>query len=298
VTQINNATLPKSSLIPELVFDAPNDDTIEHARELRASIIAYVSACAAGGKKVLVGVNKGFRRVITGEPDGKLPAGCDAHGVTWTHYSAILGVDLWKGYDVVILIGRDQMPADAAEEQARAVYYDQPTTLTLTGEYRKVTRHHRMRDGSAVGVEVHVHDDPRVQRRVEAKRERGMCQMIDRLRLIHGKDGREIIILSNLPLPGVEVDEMTTLNKVLNNRAPQQQLARLIDFAHDQWGVLPMVPEFLYENAAEIVGSVRTARRMVKELTKAINGQRLIRNYKLGVGRLLAELDPRVWTAD
>jgi hypothetical protein len=286
VTQINNASLPKTSLIPELVFEAPTDETLESAQALRASIIAYITACVAGGKRVLVGVNKGFRRFVTGEPDGKLSAGFDIHGATWTHYGAILGVDKWKHYDVIVLIGRDQMPAEAAEAQARALYYDQPDTLNLTGEYRKVTRYHRMRNGSAVGVEVHVHDDPRVQRRVEAKRERGMCQMIDRLRLVHGADDRQIIILSNLPLPGIEVDEMTKLSHVLECRTPQQELCRLIEFAHSRWGVLPLVPKFLAENASKIVSSTRTAERMVAELNDPINRQFLIRYYKLGTGGL------------
>jgi hypothetical protein len=284
VTQINNATLPKSSLIPHLTFLNPDEEILAAGIALRGSLVAYAASKAEGGKKVLIGINKQIRCVITGEtPTDKLPVSCDAHGVTWTHYGAILGVDLWKDYDVIILVGRDQMPAAAAEVQARALYYDCPDAIKATGEYVKERRHHRMRDGSTVGVDVHVHEDPRVQRRVETKRERGMCQMIDRLRLIHGREDREIIILCNIPLPGVEVDEMTILSKVLKNRTPLQTMARLIIHARENWGVLPLVPEFLAENAPDnLVPSVRTARRIIA----SISGQLPIDNNILGIGHL------------
>jgi hypothetical protein len=287
VVQVSNATLAKSYVAPELAFrtKTPDEAMVARAQAVRASILAFIAAKAIGGKRVLIGTNKPIRRMFTGEPEGKLPVSIEAHGVTWTHYGAILGVDDWKTYDVVILIGREQITAGDAERQARAIYCDCPDALNLTGEYRKVERHHRLRDGSTVGVDVYEHEEVRVQHCVEAKRERQMGQMIDRLRLIHGSENREIFILCNLPLPGIEVDEMTTLEKLLNDKTPQQQLQRLIDYARAQWGVLPLVPEFLAENAKEIVGSVRTARRMVKEFNTQLTANAQLDSL-LRVGRL------------
>lgn len=86
-----------------------------------------------------------------------------------------------KRHDVVVLLGREEMSATNAEQQARAIHCDEPNPLNLTGQYRKVPRCHRMRDGSAVAVEVYEHEDRRVQTCTEAKRERGMAQALDRL---------------------------------------------------------------------------------------------------------------------
>ncbi|EWY36424.1 hypothetical protein N825_27145 [Skermanella stibiiresistens SB22] len=265
VVQVRNATLAKSYIAPETAFSAPTDRQVEHAKALRARILAWI-ASKAKGKRVLVVTNKPVRVAFTGEPTGRIPVSIDFQGATWSHYGAVLGVDAWRDHDVVILIGREQMSAVAGERQARAIHCDDPEPLNLTGGYRKAMRCHRMRDGSSVPVEVHEHEDARVQARVEAKRERGMAQAIDRLRLIHGRPDREILILSNLPLPGVTVDRMMTLDELLEGGTT---LERLVDHARREWGVLPLVPDFLVQHAPGIVSSRRTAERLVAEFKTA-----------------------------
>jgi hypothetical protein len=55
-----------------------------------------------------------------------------------------------------------------------------------------------------------VHPDPRVQEIVEIKRENAMGQAADRLRLIHRDPNypARVLVVSNLPVPGLVVDEL------------------------------------------------------------------------------------------
>ena len=268
VTQVYSTALSKSYLAPEVTFGGDAQEfQLSRGTNLRKRIQEWLTKKAENGeKKVLVVTNKPVRALFTGESAGKVPLSCDAHGVTWTHYGAILGVDQWKDYDVVVLIGREQISDNAAMEQARALACDRPEPLDLTAKFRKEIRGHRLRDGSAHGVEVWVHGEPLAQVRTEAPRERGMGQGIDRLRLIHGRPGREVFILSNIPLPDLEVDRLISLDALLGGGAP---LERLITQAREQWGVLPLVPQFLCEKFPEIATSVRTAERLVSEFKTA-----------------------------
>lgn len=266
VVQVKNATLAKSYIAPEVAFKEPTERQLAQAQGLRGRILAWIGKLAEGGKKVLVVTNKPVRVTFTGEGSGKIPVSTEFGGATWTHYGAILGIDAWKDYDSVVLIGREEMSAQAAERQARAIHCNEPAPLALTGEYRKVTRCHRMRDGSAVPVEVYEHEDSRVQVCTEAKRERGMCQALDRLRLIHGRADREVFILCSLPLPGIEVDKLVTLDDLISGGSPLEQL---VQHARNVWGVLPLSAEFIAAQAPHIATSERTAKRLIAEFKRA-----------------------------
>jgi len=215
VTQAKGTVLSKRSLVPENAFEAPGAHQIERAAARRQAIMDFIRAKSEEGKRVLVVTNLLVRRAFTGETEKKLPLSVERGGATWTHYGRVLGVNDWSNYDVVILLGREQMPPKEAEKIARAIYCDSAEPLELAGSYRKEIRGHRFRDGSRAGVRVDVHPDRRVQAIVERTRERGMCQAIDRLRLIHGRPDREVYILCDLPLPGVTVDRYAPMSEIL-----------------------------------------------------------------------------------
>jgi hypothetical protein len=266
VTQISGATLSKSYLAPETAFKTPTDKQVAVGKALRDRILAWIASLAGKGKKVLAVTNKPIRRLFTGEEDEKLPTSRTVNGVDWTHYGAFVGCDDWKHFDCVVLIGREQVPSDAAERDARAIYNDDPEPLQLGGGYIKEVRGHRLRNGGIASVEVHRHIDPRVQKRVEMRRERLMSQAIDRLRLIHGSANREIFILCDIPLPGIEIDERMSLDDLLAGGTPAQ---RLIDYARQEWGVLPLSADWLAKNAPKIATSPRTAKRLIADIKRA-----------------------------
>lgn len=86
------------------------------------------------------------------------------------------------------------------------------------------------------------------------------------LRLIHGRADREVFVLCNLPLPGIEVDSLLSLDELLEGGTAVE---RLIAYARKAWRVLPLSPEFLAEQAPHIATSVRTAKRLVAEINRA-----------------------------
>lgn len=120
-------------------------------------------------------------------------------GVKFAHFNALRGVDQWKDCDTVVVIGRNQPSVTEAERIARAIFFDDPIPLYLTGQWIEVGRGYNYKSGKK-GVDVQVHPDPRVQEVVEQIREQESHQAIDRIRLIHNEQIKTVYILSNLPL--------------------------------------------------------------------------------------------------
>jgi phage/plasmid primase-like uncharacterized protein len=194
----------------------------------------------------------------------KAPEGCD---VVW--FGSFLGVDIWKDFDTVNIVGREQAPPVAYEEQARALWWDQGLKLIEPDELgnrflSKETRAYRMRDGSIRTVEVDVHPDPRIQMLVEQGREAQSAQAIDRLRLIHNKLPKRVYILSNIPLD-VTVDKLVTW---------REMVASPVQRALSRHGVLPTSPSELARIFPDIWPTSAAAKEQLKR-------QKLNRNDSL-----------------
>jgi hypothetical protein len=260
VVQIHDAALTDTTVAPGP--ELPNNH--EKAAVLRARIKAFVEREATAAR-VLVVANKTVRRALTSEGDDLAPFAAWA-GAEITHYGRHRGVDRWRDFDVVILVGRLQLPPREAERIAKALYAEDPdVNLTdLTSSYIWEERSFDMRDGSHRTARVQVHPNPLVQSIVELHRERALGQGADRLRLIHRRadnPGR-VIVLSNLPIPGLTVDELLSLDDVLAGGTP---IARAFAASGR---VLPLSPAWLRRRFPELFGSVRTAERDVAELLK------------------------------
>src|SRR5690606_32556876 len=133
------------------------------------------------------------------------PPSIEWEGATVTHFRVIKGVDLWKDYDRVVVIGRDQPAIEEVEAKARAIWATAPEPLRLlgTGKLPELPRGYRLRCGQLLAVNAQIHPDPRCQSVLELTRERTLMQAIDRLRLVHCTRAKpaEAIIVGNLPLP-------------------------------------------------------------------------------------------------
>jgi hypothetical protein len=254
VVQAKGTILSKRSLVPDNAFEAARPEQVARSAAQRHRIAAFIKAKSDEGNRVLVVTNLPVRRAFTGETEKKLPLSIEWGGATWTHYGRVLGVNDWSDYDVVILLGREQMRPTDAEKIARCIYCDSPEPLNLAGAYRKEIRGHRLRDGSRAGVAVDVHPDRRVQAIVERPRERGMCQSIDRLRLIHGRPDREIYVLCDLPLPGVTIDRYLPLDEILagGTRYDRAWVAK---------GILSAAPADLHQLHPELWPSAEAAKK-------------------------------------
>jgi hypothetical protein len=128
------------------------------------------------------------------------------------------------------------------------------------------------------------HPDPRVQAVVEQVREAGMTQMIDRLRLLHNQEPKEVIILCSIPLD-IEVDRLVTWEELAGNH----RLNKLLDMcAAKGLAGLPLVPSWLTRRFPEIFDNPKSAENWLRNsqvldlLRKSSNPKNAINSIRMG----------------
>ena len=260
VTQCYSTRCSTTSLIAE---KNANVASAKAAEQRLKDIECLIKRKSENGTKVLVvgpqiivgNKNKAMNARIN------IPAHCDS-----VHFNGFRGVDRWKNFDVVIIIGRNEPPVKAIENMARALYnYDYEPVL-LTGEWTTEERGYYLQ-GEKQGVEVVVHPDNRVQALVEQLREEETLQAIDRLRLMHNTVTKEVIILSNIPLD-IDVNELRNWDEIIYGSRLERAIAINI-------GVLPLAPEWLTTNHSELWPTRDAAKNDVKrELQAFKKGQK------------------------
>ncbi|MGH7101523.1 MAG: hypothetical protein ACREFJ_03920, partial [Acetobacteraceae bacterium] len=203
-------------------------------------IKAVIRRKASEGKTLVVcplEIRGAITGEITGETEKSVPLSVEWDGVTISHFGRIRGVDDWKDYDTVIILGAEQPPAQAVEGMARAIWSDDPEPLQVPRQYETGVRGYRLRSGERKGVQIryYLHPDARVQQVLELKREREAVQAIDRLRLVHAEKPKQVIILCNIPLD-ITVDHLVS-------RAEIRDEGSRIERAYRQSaGAVPLIP--------------------------------------------------------
>lgn len=218
--------------------------------------------------RILVVINKPIRERLTDEyaPTERATMW---NGVTVTHFGAIRGCDDWKDFDTVIIVGREQPPPLAVDDLCRAIFADDRILLTFSnGNYIEAPRGYRMIDGRHTGVKAHVHPDPRGQKILELIRERESTQAVDRLRLVHTRKKKRVVILSNLPLD-ITVDELRSLDQLAGNidRMAEDKFR----IAMEREGMVPLGPRDLYVAFPDLWKSVHAAGHAVEKYPTTSN---------------------------
>ena len=250
VIQCHSTRCSTTSLVP-----AKNKDpkSIADATRRCADIEALIAKLARNGTKVLV---VGPAAVV-GNPKTSMPSliAVPPH-CELAHFNALRGVDRWRDFDAVVLIGRNEPPAEVVENMARALFFDDPVAIQITGQWDYQVRGYRIA-GSQFGVETAVHADPRVQAILEQLRECESVQAIDRLRLVHAAKTKTVIVLSNLPLD-LDVHEIRTWDELINGTRLEQ--------AWDACGgvVLPLNPAWLAANTGGLWPTAAAAKKDVE----------------------------------
>lgn len=256
VCQVADQGFAKAALLVSEFTSRRNAQTVtgrldKVRRTIRALVTLHPPVRLADGRlrpSVLVVANKPVRCAITGERSkGKLAAGFDWHGATIASFGNIRGIDLWKDYSVVVIVGREQPPPLEAEAAARALYWDDPAPLELPGVYRRQERGFRMAGGERLGCKVWVAPDPRVQGLLELVREREIAQATDRLRMVYRDRPALVFVLGSLPVD-LDVDRLSDLDGDLLRLEMEAARVR-------RGGVLPLSPDWLAENEPAIFQS-------------------------------------------
>ncbi|HAZ09085.1 MAG TPA: hypothetical protein DCZ01_11335 [Elusimicrobia bacterium] len=248
VIQCFSSTFSRQSL---LGFSGASERALAWAEKRFAAVKRFIHEKAAELSTLAI-TNLPVRRKFTGEDEKKVELAFEWGPAVISHFGRIRGIDLWKGRQIVIVIGREQPPPEEIETLARGLYWDDPEPLKLTGTYAKALRGYRLKDGRQVGVEVDVHLDPRAQRILELKRERELAQAIDRVRLVHCETPKVVLILCNLPLD-IDVDRLVSWRDLVNGGCRLDQALK-----RNGWA-LPLVPSCLARNWPDLFSSPRAA---------------------------------------
>jgi hypothetical protein len=133
------------------------------------------------------------------------------------HLGDLRGRDEFKSCRVIIVAGRLQPGVEEVEAMARAMFAGTDTGLAFIeaderGNRAWPTRKevYTLADGSERTMDTEHHPDERVNAVLAAVREGELVQALSRARLIHRgpENPCSVFMLCNIPLPGVEVDEL------------------------------------------------------------------------------------------
>jgi phage/plasmid primase-like uncharacterized protein len=223
VTQLCSASVCATSLkkSPDLYLDL---------------VVKWTESQLLEGKKVKIG----GAQLYTGNPNQDIQPHPKlvnlGDNVQFTHFGGLRGLNHFKNIEAGITIGRNQPPLYLIENEARALFANDPKPLQLLGSQPlpKVPVAYRMRDGSLRWVNVERHPDERIQAILEQYREREIEQDIRRLRTVHHQgDPKEYFIMTNLPLPTIVVDELKTTRE-MNHPSGKTQILMDHFFLSDQ----------------------------------------------------------------
>jgi hypothetical protein len=144
------------------------------------------------------------------------------HGATTRWYGPrMLGVNKFEDYATIILIGRMQPNVAAIEDGMRALFGDSEHPLLFSEDGNLTDSRNKLDLGSGEihPVRVQIHPDPRGQAVLAQNREAQSEQAVARLRLLSGREGKRVIILSNVPLPGLPADELISFEALAADKS-------------------------------------------------------------------------------
>lgn len=238
--------------------------------ELRAEVVGLVRLevlrqRAEGGGGVLVVASKEIVRRFF--EDAGLPApalGAELHGARWAWYGpATRGLNAWRGFGAVVLVGREELPPEALAGQARALFGDGPEPLDLPAPDSagavlppETGLDVLMADGSGRALVGRAYAEPRLRALQRQHRELGMRQAAERLRLAHADRPKRVVVLSRVPVPGLPVAELVAWADLAPSR-----FARALAEAALRSGILRTSAAGLAADAPETFPTVKAAER-------------------------------------
>lgn len=203
-----------------------SDEGRKAARKRIKQLTMFIERIAAEHRKVLV---VGPTAITGNTRTGKNPLLTVPANVDLAHFGAIRGIDRWKHHDAIVIIGRNEPPIAEVEKLARAVWCTARDPLKCSGDWVTEVRGYRAAgSGAGSGVDVVRHPDDRVQAILEQLREAESGQAIDRLRLVHNAQAKDVYLLSNIPLD-VDVDEFVDWDDLMEGRRVERAFEQLVD---------------------------------------------------------------------
>jgi len=230
--------------------------------KIQCEIKAFIRLIAKDGPTLVV-CSKSIRAELVGEDKRLMEQESQLEGATVIHFGNLRGLNEYSDYQNVIILGREQPPAVAIENNARSLFWDDNESIRLLsykGKYKPFENEDRLiylKEDSNHKVSVQFHPDKRVQLLLEQIRESESLQSMDRLRLLrpHKYGQRNVYLFSSVPLE-IPIDNLFSWT----------QLQKLVDLLNEAKGIIPLNPKHLMEKCPKTATSKATAERLIKEL--------------------------------
>ena len=247
VVQITDSTLYRRKIDPS---DSGSDPKTTTAMIRR--LAAWLALQGPQGTAGIVS-HKGTVNAVTGLVDALS-----------LHFGALRGQDGMKHLKALMVAGRPEAGVYAAEEMARALWPRENLHLGET-DYIQARGEYTMRAGRKVACPVRTHPDPRVAACVASIREEGLIQAIGRGRYIHSQGERLLLVATSVPIPGLIVDELVTLDEAL----PEARLSAAILAGK---GTVPLSPKWLVQACPEVWKTEANAKDWLMDLKGGKSG--------------------------
>ena len=260
--------------------------------ELQDQVKRLVHLIADQGK-TLVATTRKIRCLLTGEKnDPSLPRIGMLGEASVVHFGMLRGLNDFKDFDNVVIVGREEPNAATMESQAKALWWDHDAPLELIAEednnnYVTVRRGYRMRSESPESVMTRVHPDRRVQDLLEQARECEITQAIDRLRLVRPKEieteegteavTRRVYLLTSIPVD-ITVDHLWDWKRLQEFLEIWDRTDGVIPLGTDE--LLSLLPSINAESSAK--DAARRLKGMLKLISSIISPDvPLVCSYKV-----------------
>ena len=146
-------------------------------------------------------------------------------GADWLWFGdRALGSNRYQDHTTVIVLGRNEIPVEELERQGRCLFGDRedetPLQFVEPDDAGRLLLPEEpvpfeMRDGSGIAVNVRLHPDPRIREIQMQHRELNTRQLVERLRLARAPHKKRVVLVCNIPIPGLPVDELVKFNQLL-----------------------------------------------------------------------------------
>jgi len=219
------------------------------------------------------------------------------HGAHWLWLGGrSLGSNRYKDCSAVIVLGRQELPVSTLEDQGRALWGDtkgEPLDFVspdLKGGQRLplVELPYEMADGSGMAVKVPCHPDPRIRRLQLQSRELATRQLVERLRLAHAPYRKRVILICNIPIPGLPVNELLSWNELKGDRIDAAISISLVEngFVRFKQGEIVKNASGVFDTIDALKGELRNKKssayliRRLKQFAKPLGGELRLRDCR------------------
>lgn len=153
------------------------------------------------------------------------------------HFYGLRGSNDHKDFRQVIILGTPQNREEEIKKFAGILYFDETRPVDTSVDHQFQPYMALAKDGRAPAVKIRMFRDPLLQDINEIYREDEIIQAINRIRIVHDFK-KLVVILSNIPLPGLPITDLLDLRDLTGNYFARRQIKTACQFFLDKFGFI------------------------------------------------------------